>query len=160
MPLHTAAIGLIWENLRQIHMGYRPQSVVIGELTVDQLAVMNIARTQCHYPPMEREVIFLGKHIYSSRFLRDSYTICDIVDQISSAMSPMAIMLDSLKMSSMQNPNPRADRHGNVEIRDVAVFECSARYPRPELYSIVPKGDTLKPKKENAPHCNRCGAFR
>jgi hypothetical protein len=30
------------------------------------------------------------------------------------------------------------------------VLECSARYPRPELFSVVPKGDANKPNKKAA----------
>ena len=47
-------------------------------------------------------------------------------------------------MTVMQNRCPRQDRYGNCTIRDLAVFECTARHPRPELYSVIPKGDLQK----------------
>jgi hypothetical protein len=48
-------------------------------------------------------------------------------------------------MTLMESRSPRADRYGNA-VLDRVVFECTARYPRPELYSVIPKRDFKKPK--------------
>jgi hypothetical protein len=31
-------------------------------------------------------------------------------------------------------------------VKDLAVLECTAHHPRPELFSVMPKGDKNKPK--------------
>ncbi len=146
-------------NLERIHRGERPRYVVIATLTADQLTAMNALRLARRYSPMEADVIFIGKHIYNSRLARDGYNFCDIIDQLENALADESIMADTPPMTSMQNPQARVDRYGNSNIRDLVVFECSLRYPRAELYSVVPKGDGLKPQKGNAPHCELCGAF-
>jgi hypothetical protein len=92
------------------------------------------------------EVVFLGGHIYESRVVRDGYTIDDVIVQIESGMDSGSVVLKAPSMTAMENPSPRADRYGNT-VRDRIVFECTARHPRPELYSVVPKGDALKPKR-------------
>lgn len=96
--------------------------------------------------PIIAEVVFVGGHIYKSRIVRDAYTIEDVIDQISSAMDEAAEVLDAIYMTILQNPNGRADRYGNF-VRDRAILECSTRHPRAELFSIVPKGDKIKPTK-------------
>lgn len=40
----------------------------------------------------------------------------------------------------MRNLNKRKDYNGKL-VNDEAVFECTARYPYAELYSVIPKGD-------------------
>jgi hypothetical protein len=47
----------------------------------------------------------------------------------------------------LENPYPRADRYGNT-VKDRAILECSARHPKPELFSVIPKGDRIKPQKQ------------
>lgn len=96
--------------------------------------------------PIVGEVLFVGGHIHKRRIVDDGYSIEDVLDQISSAMESSSIVISSEYMTAMENPNPRADRYGNV-VRDRAIFECSTRYPRPELFSITPKGDRNKPVK-------------
>lgn len=49
-------------------------------------------------------------------------------------------------MTAVENPVPRPDRYVNA-VCDRAIFECSARHPRPELFSVVPRGDRLKAKR-------------
>jgi hypothetical protein len=146
MPLYPNARDLLRNNLDQIAAGGRPRLVPIGTLTVVQLAVINAEHLARGFDPMIDEVVFLGRHIYLGRVLKDGYSIADVSDQISSGMDPAAIMSSSRYMTAMENPNPRPDRYGNL-VRDRAVFECSARHPRPELFSILPKGDFKKPPK-------------
>jgi len=96
---------------------------------------------------MNAEVVFIGKHIYQSRVAKDGYAIEDVIDQISNAMHSESVVLDTSKMTAMENPNLRADRYGNM-VKDRAVFECTVRHPRPELFSVVPRGDLIKPQKK------------
>jgi hypothetical protein len=89
--------------------------------------------------------LFLGRHICEGRILRDGYTIDDVVDQIASGMDAAATLLHKPpSMTMLENPNLRADRYGNL-VRDRIVLECSARHPKAELFTVVPKGDLKKP---------------
>ena len=91
--------------------------------------------------------MFLGSYICNSRIVGDGYTIDDVIEQIASGMDAAAVDSKRTRMAFMDNPVPWVDRYGNKAIRDRVVFECSGRYPRPALYPVMPKGDTIKPKK-------------
>ena len=147
MPLFDNAIDLIRRQLEDIQKGNRVRAIVIGTLTPAQLGTINAERHREGQPPIIDEVLFLGKHLYTSRVTKDGYTIDDVIDQIVSAMHHTAAVVASPKMTVMQNHAPRADRYGNVAIQDMVVLECTARHPRPELYSVIPKGDLKKPKR-------------
>jgi hypothetical protein len=146
MPLSFGAHALIRANLEDLQNGKKVRLVVVGTLTAEQLDGINRQRQSPNHPPIVAEVVFIGHHAYKSRILGDGYTIDDVIDQIESGMDAGAVVLKSHKMTAMENPNPRVDRYGN-SIRDRVVFECSARHPRPELFSVIPKGDSLKPKR-------------
>jgi hypothetical protein len=146
MPLYPHAIDLIRANLDQISKGYKVKPVAIGTLTAEQLNAMNQHRKE-HNPnlePVVAEVLFFGSHIYQSRCIRDGYTLDDVIDQIVSAMDSASVLVGNLPMQAIENPNLRADRYGN-QVHDRAVFECMSRHPRPELFSIMPKGDRNRP---------------
>lgn len=91
-------------------------------------------------------MLFIGQHVYNSRIKGDNYTIDDVVQQIASAMSEASAIIGNLPSQALQNPVSRVDRLGNT-INDRAVFECMSKHPRPELYSVIPKGDRIKPGK-------------
>ncbi len=150
MPFHDSAAKLIRANLEQFgpEKKTRVKAIMTGTLTDRQLAILNAYQDSEHLPKSTGEVLFHGWHIYRSRVLRDGYQIEDVIDQIASAMSSNSIGVANNYMTSMENPVPRADRYGNW-VRDKAVLECTARYPRPELYSVIPKGDSIKPPKTN-----------
>lgn len=152
VPISEGAPALIRANLEAVQKGNRVRPVVIGTLTNAQLTAINEHRSadKKPSPPIAGEVVFLGSHIYNSRIVGDGYTIDDVIEQITSGMDAAAVVSKPTRMAFMDNPVPRADRYGNKAICDRVVFECSGRYPRPELYSVMPKGDTIKPKK--APH--------
>ena len=120
--------------------------VAVGTLTDVQLDAVNQARKSHGYPPMVTEVVFLGRHIYNGRVVRDGYTIDDVIDQIASAMDSAAVVINAPGMTTIENPCARTDRYGN-SVRDRIVFESSARHPRMEIFTVVPKGDRIKPKK-------------
>jgi hypothetical protein len=148
MPLQTQAAALIRANLEQIAAGQKASLVEIGSLTQQQLADINQHRAVRGPNPICTEVVFIGRHIYQSRTEKDGYTIDDVIEQISNAMRSNSLVLDTIKMTAMENPNLRADRYGN-KVKDRAGFECAARHPRPELFSVIPKGDWIKlPKKK------------
>src|SRR6266699_3084882 len=146
MPLFEDATDVIRANLERIRDGHKVHIVPIGTLTEEQLGVINAGRFVQKLNPIIAEVVFVGGHIYKSRIARDGYTIEDVIDQISSAMDEAAEVLDALYMTIIQNPNGRTDRYGNL-VRDRAILECSTRHPRAELFSIIPKGDTINPTK-------------
>src|SRR5579863_1223659 len=114
MPLYRNAREFLRSNLAQIAAGWRPRLIPIGTLTVVQLAVINADHLARGFDPMIEEVVFLGRHIYLGRVLKDGYSIEDVIDQISSGMDPAAIMSSSRYMTGMENPNPRPDRYGNM----------------------------------------------
>jgi len=91
-------------------------------------------------------VIFYGRHLYKSRVLRDGYTVEEVIDQIASATDADAVFVHDPKMTILQNRTGRADSYGNT-VRDLAVFECTTRHLQPELFSVMPKGDAVRPKK-------------
>lgn len=50
-------------------------------------------------------------------------------------------------MTALRSTFGRDDGYGN-EVFDEAIFELTARKPKAELYSIIPKGDRNKPKNK------------
>jgi hypothetical protein len=149
MPLYPQASTLIRANLEAIQNGHKVKPVAIGMLTDVQLEAINRHRLGHNrtLPPIVAEVIFIGSHIYQSRVIRDGYSIEEVIDQIVSAMDATSELVGSLPMQAIENPTPRIDRYGN-QIRDRAVFECMSRHPRPELFSVMPKGDKIRPPKQ------------
>jgi hypothetical protein len=142
MPLYADAIQSIRMNLEQIACGQRVRAVAIGTLTERQLGAINQSRQlrSNPLPVVIAEVLFIGKHIYNSRVSRDGYTIDDVIDQIISAMDADSRFIPTSRVAAIQNHSLRTDRYGN-KVQDLAVFECTARHPRPELFSVIAKGD-------------------
>jgi hypothetical protein len=153
MPLYPHAVELIRENLEQISRGCKVKPIAIGRLTEEQLESINRRRQarNSDLPSVIAEVVFFGSHIYQSRCVRDGYAIDDVLDQIVSAMDPASVLIGNLPMQAIENPNERTDRYGNV-VHDRAVFECMNRYPRPELFSVVPRGDRNRPARKQKGH--------
>jgi hypothetical protein len=149
MPLYPDAEKAIKDNLKKIRAGIKAPVVAIGRLTEDQHTAINDARAKIGLPLLvDSEVVYMGRHNYESRS-KDGYSIDDVYLQIESAMSADSIVSAHVKMTSMQNPNPREDGYGN-QVNDMAVFELTQRKPRAELYSAIPKGDAVKPKDTKA----------
>jgi hypothetical protein len=146
MPLAPDALQLIRQNLEQLAKGERPKTITVGNLTPNQLVAINEYRERCELPLISGEIFFIGKHVYESRIVGDSYTIDDVLDQISSAFDPTARVINSQKMTAIKNPVKRADRYRNW-VNDEAVLECWRHNPRSQLFSVVPRGDRIKPKK-------------
>lgn len=146
MPLAIDAKDRIRFNLREISLGGRPAMITIGVFTPRQFKETNETRTRLDLHPLDlNEILFLGRHLYESR-KRDGYTIDDMIAQIDSAMASAAEVTINKFVSCLQNPVGRPDGYGNI-VHDRAVFEMTARKPRAELYSVMPKGDVKKPGK-------------
>lgn len=146
MPLYPNAEYLIRANLNEIAHGRRVRAVPIGCFTDLQIHTINAQKESRGLPPIEDpEIVFLGRHAYESRALRDGYTIEDMVTQIACALASSAIATVSPRMTSIRSTELRSDGYGN-EVLDEAIFELTARKPKAELYSVVPKGDRKKPK--------------
>jgi hypothetical protein len=146
MPLYPGALQLIRQNLEELALGNKVRSIAIGTLTERQLGGINQARQHRAnpLPVIIAEVLFIGQHVFNSRVVRDGYTIEDVIDQIESAMQASADFIPTSRAAAIQNHTRRLDRYGNY-VRDMAIFECTSRHPRPELFSVMPKGD--KPPK-------------
>jgi hypothetical protein len=149
MPLYPDANTQIITNLQAIAAGGRASLIAIGVFTEQQFADLNAVRRGLGLHEIEsREIVFIGRHIYASRS-KDGYVIDDMVRQIESALSPDALVFANLKMTAMNNPQFRADGYGN-RVFDRAIFECTQRKPRAELFSVIPKGDYQKPPTKKA----------
>jgi hypothetical protein len=108
---------------------------------------------------MASKVIFVGQHVYDSRITQDGYSVDDVITQITSAMDENSVFHANPKMNSLVSNNVREDGYGN-SVLDEAVFECSGRYPYPELLSVIPKGDKIKPKDASKKNTGRANAAR
>jgi hypothetical protein len=149
MPLYPNAKVLIRKNLHALQAGERAPRVAIGRLTRPQIEAVNAQQAAKGLPLSIDEVIFVGRHIHKSRILGDGYTIEDVLDQIESAMGEGAQVIANNYMTAIRNPTVRADRLGNL-VHDEAILECSRYRPNPEVFSVVPKGDKIKPQKQKA----------
>lgn len=145
MPLLENALDAIRANLEALGRGEKVKLAIVGMLTDSQLATINRYRNRRGLPPISGEIVFIGSHIHKRRILEDGYSIEDVLDQIVSAFDPSSTVING-KMSAIKNPTERADRYGN-QVRDEAVFECSTKHPRAELFSVVARGDKIKPTK-------------
>jgi len=147
MALYPDAAEKITRQLEALARGERVKLIPIAALTDTQLSVLNRDRVALGQTPLVAEVVFLGRHIYNSRIVKDGYEIADVVQQIRAALDDSAEMRPSAPlMSHMLSTTKREDGYGNW-VRDKAVFECMERHPRPELYSVMPKGDQNKPRR-------------
>lgn len=147
MPLYPNAEQLIRGNLAVIKRGTKPRPVVVGYLTDIQLGEINAHRKLRNLSPIEKDVVFVGTHVYNSRIVEDGYSDDDLLAQIRSAFSETCRYIHTQKMTVLQNPAQRDGGYG-CRVRDELTLECSVRLPRSELFSVVPRGDrNHKPKK-------------
>ena len=146
MPLYRDARDRIRGNLEKLLRGERAPLIAIGAFSPLQFNEINMARRDAGLHELEQnEIVFVGRHLYESRSA-DGYSIDDIIDQIESAMSENSIAIVSPKMSCIRSQVARTDRYGN-QVFDQAIFEMTSRKPRAELFSVIPRGDTNKPRK-------------
>ena len=148
MPLYKDAERFIRSNLTVVARGLRPRVVVIGELTAKQLADVNAQQKLRNLPEMSNEIVFVGLHMHGSRCVRDYYTIDQILEQINSAMSERSRLIRTFNRTALENPIKRDDGLGNW-VNDKAILECTAKFPKMELSSVIPRGDVNRPPKRN-----------
>jgi hypothetical protein len=149
MPLYPNAKYLIRKNLEALQAGQRVPRVTVGKLTKTQIEAVNAQQAAEELPLSIDEVVFVGRHIYKRRILEEEYRIDDVIDQIESAMSERSEVIANEYMTAIKNPVARADRLGNL-VHDEAILECSKYRPNPDIFSVMPKGDKIKPKKQKA----------
>lgn len=144
MPLYENAVDLIQQNLEQLARNERPKFQSIGKLTDQQFTAINQKQTEKGLPMIEsNEIVYMGRHHYESRVKKDGYIISDLIKQIESALSETSKVLNNKVLESIFL---RDDGYGN-KVQDRAVFEMTAKRPRMELFSVIPKGDDKKPTK-------------
>lgn len=122
--------------------------MVIGELTEKQFEDINAHRKEEELHALEsREIVYIGRHHFESRS-SDGYTASDLFVQIKNGLNEEAHFKVNPRRphgTVLNNPNQRDDGYGN-SVYDNAVLELTSRKPRAELYSVIPKGDKIKPK--------------
>lgn len=140
---------LIEHNLRRLESGSKASRVIVGSLTLNQLTALNKKRDALDLPLITGEMYFIGSHLYSSRCIKDNYSVEDVLCQLKSAISENSIiqMNNSGTSTVLQSTSYRIDVYGNNNIIDEVVFECTRANPKIEIYSVIPKGDYIKPKK-------------
>lgn len=149
LPLYEGMEVTLRIHLERIASGDRVPVIAIGHFTEVQFAAINEGRAALDLHVLEQnEILFMGRHLHKSR-ANDGYQIEDIVRQIMSALSVEALAHINTFVSYTQNPSAREDGFGN-QVYDRAVFEMTARKPRAELFSVMPKGDLKKPTKKAA----------
>lgn len=144
MPLYENALELIRQNLEQLQNGECPKFQAIGKLTDEQLNTINQKQFEKGLPTVEcNEILYMGRHHYNSRVVQDGYTILDLLKQIESVLAESSVIENNKVLKSTIKRN---DGYGNM-VSDWAVFEMTAKRPRMELFSVIPKGDDKKPPK-------------
>jgi hypothetical protein len=125
MPLYENAAALIRANLEQLVAGQRPTRVEVGELEDARFTEINQFRSENGLAVLtEKKLVFIGKHIYDGRLLKDRCSIEDVLEQIASAIGPGSVLQLTETGTALQNPNKRADKYGNM-VNDRIIFECS-----------------------------------
>jgi hypothetical protein len=150
LPLYPDAEAKVRANLRASAAGGRAALVAIGIFTERQWHDINAVRRGLGLHEIEsREIVFIGRHIQASRS-KDGYTVDDMWAQIEAALSAASVVFANPKMTALESPVGRADGYGNI-VHDRAIFECTQRKPRAELFSVIPKGDDQKPITKKGP---------
>lgn len=158
MPLYPNALSLIREQLEKIARGEKPAAIAIGVLTQQQVESINLARRErrnhlghpAPFPPIEPEIVMIGRHLYTSRIVKDGYSIDEVLFQINNALDASAQHINTKRATLIQDRKGRTNRYGEF-VRDEVVLECTAKYPRPELLSVIPKGEPAPNKRGAAP---------
>jgi hypothetical protein len=150
LPLYLDAEAKVTANLKTVAAGGRASLVAIGTFTERQWNDINAVRRGLGLHEIEsREIVFIGRHIYASR-AKDGYTVDDMWTQIEAALSAASVVFANPKMTALESPQGRPDGYGNT-VHDRAIFECTQRKPRAELFSVIPKGDSQKPVTKKGP---------
>jgi hypothetical protein len=147
MPLYPDAKDLIRKNLELLQAGQRVPRITVGKLTRLQIEAVNAQQAAEGLPLSIDELVFVGRHIHKRRILEDGYEIDDVIDQIESALDEGSEVVANEYMTAIKNPVARKDRFGNL-VHDEAILECSRYRPNPDVFSVMPKGDKIRPQKQ------------
>jgi hypothetical protein len=140
VPLFADGLKKIRQNLFRIEVGERPKVVKIGVFTEAQLSLINESRAEIDLKPIKGVILFVGRHLYTSRCTEDGYTIEEVIVQIESAFCEDSTV-NTNRGTALISSRDRDDGKGHPNIRDEAVFECTQKHPNPELWSIIPRND-------------------
>jgi hypothetical protein len=144
LPLFADGLKKIRANLLRIGAGEtRPPLIRIGYFSPEQLAELNQLRLKNNLPQLNGEIVFRGTHLHQSRCVRDGYTLDEILEQIQAAVTVESTVHYTVKLTALRSRQQRTDRKGALVV-DEAVFECTVRHPRAELFSVIPRGDGKK----------------
>lgn len=152
MPLNTNSKQLIMQQLNKIYNNEPVRLISIGFLTNAQFEQLKeFKRSVGHTIPGSAELVYLGKHHYNSRVVKDNYSCLDLYLQIEAALSEDSIIKVETRMTAIQSIHPRSDGYGNTKIKDTVILELQSRHPRAEVFSAIPKGDLIKPQNKRDP---------
>lgn len=150
MPLDPAKRAEIRQHLARIAAGERPKPIDIGQLTPAQFDAINVQRSRDGLPSLDSAVVvYSGRHHYSSRSA-DGYNIEDMILQLESGLAENSEVIATRKMTALQNKTGRDDGYGSY-VKDQVVLELTARKPKAEAYSAIPKGDVAPNAKNKKP---------
>lgn len=136
------------KNIKLLIKGERAPVINIGSLTEEQYQEVNEQRSKEGYPSLDSpEILYMGRHHVKSRHFTDGYSAEDILEQIISVMKSDSIISLNKQTLLERKSNDRLDNYGNY-VRDVGVLELTTRKPRAELFSVIPKGDDIKPNSQ------------
>jgi len=148
VPLYPSARDLIRVQVERLARGERVSIISIGFLTNEQHETLNRAKTELGLPPLEiPELLYIGRHQYESRVVKDGYAFDDLYRQLEAALSATSIVSTNERSTTVVSQVLRDDGYGN-RVRDVAVLELASRKPRAEVYSTIPKNDGGGPKRK------------
>jgi hypothetical protein len=136
MPLYENAVSRIVHRLQQIAEGRKPPAIVSGSLMPLQLAAINNARASrkndrgepSPFPPMQPEILLIGRHVYNSRVVKDGYTLAEVMVQIANALHERSEFIPTRKATLLQNKAGRANLYGE-HVRDEAVLNVQPDIP-------------------------------
>lgn len=145
MPLYEGILDALHAHLARVLAGERVPLIEIGQLTPEQHQALNLLRAAKGLPGAESPgIVYIGKHHVESR-CPQGYTVADLVLQISASTAADAEPIFMGKMTSLRSRHARPDGYGCM-VFDQAVLEMTARKPRVEVFSVIPKGDGRAPK--------------
>lgn len=145
MPMYDGILDQLREQLARIISGERVPLIEIGRLTDEQHAELNRLREGRSLPGAESPgIVYIGRHHVESRCAQ-GYVIDDLILQLAASIAADAEPVFMGKMASLRSRHARDDGHGCL-VRDQAVLEMTARKPRIEVFSVIPKGDGRIPK--------------
>lgn len=151
MPLYEGVEKELRDHIQELFNSGKPPIMVIGKLTDKQFKDINTHRKAEGLPELENaEILYIGRHHYESRS-SDGYNADDLFKQIEHGLSADSEFKKNPRRphgTVLNNPNARNDGYGN-SVYDNAVLELTARKPRAELYSVIPKNDRIKPSDQN-----------